>query len=184
MQISLSSLAIIIGLAVSFIHVFGVVNPAVFGEWLKKFPRSMPLGVVLMLIGTAWFVANLNSESIADFASFKPWLLGLFAAVGVGTGLFVRDFLAVRGLAVVMLLLAKLTVDTARWADTDWRLVLVTWAYVLVAGGIWFTIYPWHLRDLIGWITASQSRVRAVSFIKLAFGIVVMVLGFTVFKGA
>ena len=33
--------------------------------------------------------------------------------------------------------------------ETDWRLVLVTMAYVLVFAGMWFTISPWRFRDLI-----------------------------------
>ncbi len=72
-------------------------------------------------------------------------------------------------------------VDTARWADTDWRLVVVTWAYVLVVGGIWFTVWPWHLRDLLNWATANEKRVWIGSAIRLAFGLFVAVLGFTVY---
>jgi hypothetical protein len=71
---------------------------------------------------------------------------------------YVRDFLAVRGAALVMLLLAKLMVETARWVDTQWRLVIVIWAYGLVVGGMWFTISPWRMRDLIQWaIKRSRS---------------------------
>ena len=105
-----------------------------------------------------------------------------FAAVGIATCIYVRDFLAVRGLAIVFLLLAKLMVDTARWADTEWRLVIVTWAYVLVVAGMWFTISPWRLRDLLNWATATDTRVRVGSGIRLAFGLFVAVLGLTVFR--
>src|SRR5439155_22741864 len=85
-------------------------------------------GYALMLLGTSWFLWNLNAENISDFAAYKRLMLIGFAAVGVATCIYVRDFLAVRGLAIVFLLLAKLMVDTARWADTGWRLVIVTWA--------------------------------------------------------
>jgi len=88
----------------------------------------------------------------------------------------------VRGLAIVFLLLAKLMVDTARWADTEWRLVIVTWAYVLVVAGMWFTVSPWRLRDLLNWATATDARVRVGSGIRLAFGLFVAVLGLTVFR--
>ena len=87
-----------------------------------------------------------------------------------------------RGLAVVLLLCAKLMVDTARMAETEWRLVIVTWAYVWVFAGMWFTISPWRLRDLIVWSTANEQRTRLVSGLRLAFGVFVLALGLTVFK--
>src|SRR5207244_5436943 len=125
---------------------------------VRKFPRSEPWGYALMLLGTVWFLWNLNGENISDFAAYKKAMLIGFAAVGVATCIYVRDFLAVRGLAVVFLLLAKLMVDTARWEDTGWRLVIVTWAYVLVIAGMWFTVSPWRLRDLLNWGTATDQR--------------------------
>lgn len=163
-------------------QIYGLLKPAAFAAGVRKFPRSLPWGVGLMLLGTAWFIWYLNEESISDFAAWKPVLLAGFAAVGIASCIYVQDFLAVRGLAVVLLLLAKLMVDTARWVETDWRLVIVTWAYVLVIAGIWFTIWPWHLRDVLNWATANEKRVRVGSAIRLAFGLFVVVLGFTVFR--
>src|SRR4029077_2472084 len=96
----------------------------------RDFPDAAGDGVVCVY---------LSQESISDFAAYKSALLGGFAAVGIASCIFVQDFLAVRGLAVVFLVLAKLMVDTARWNPSEWRLVVVTWAYVLVIAGIWFT---------------------------------------------
>ena len=67
---------------------------------LRKFPRSEPWGYALMGLGTLWFLANLQAESISDFAAYKNLMLIGFGAVGLLTCLYVRDFLAVRGLAV------------------------------------------------------------------------------------
>jgi hypothetical protein len=139
---------------------------------------------VLMLLSTAWFVANVSHEAIADFANFKPALFALFIAVGLGACFFVRDFLPVRGLAVFILLLAQLMVESARWAETAWRLVITTWAYGMVVAGMWFTISPWRLRDLINWATANDQRTRLLSGLRLAFGLFVLCLGLTVFKTA
>lgn len=184
MHISLSILAVILGLGLGLPQIYGLMKPSEFAAGVRKFPRSLPWGVVLMLVGTAWFVLYLSEEPLSDFAAFKPILLAVFAAIGIASCIFVQDFLAVRGLAVVLLLLGKLMVDTARWADTDWRLVVVTWAYVLVVAGIWFTLYPWHLRDALNWATANEKRVRVGSAIRLAFGLFVAFLGVTVYRGA
>jgi hypothetical protein len=180
----LSLLAIILGLLFGLPHIYGVTKPGAFGTLVRKFPRYTPIGYVLMLAATAWFLLNVRQESISDFASFKPALYTLFAAVGIGACFFVRDFLAVRGLAVFWLMLAHLMVNTARWVDTQWRLVIVVWAYVWILAGMWFTISPWRLRDILNWTTASEKRTRLFSGMRLAFGLFVVALGLTVYKSA
>jgi hypothetical protein len=183
MEIKLSTLAVIMGLGIGLPQVYGLLNPTAFAAKVRKFPRSLPVGVALMLLGTVWFAWYFGQEQVSDFANAKPYLLAGFIAVGVGSCIYVQDFLAVRGLAVVFLLLAKLMVDTGRphLGGNPLVLVIQTWAYVLVVSGIWFTIWPWHLRDLLNWATANEKRVRIGSAIRLAFGLFVAELGFTVY---
>jgi hypothetical protein len=180
----LSTLSVILGLVLAVPNAYGVFKPAAFAATARKFPRHTSLGYPLMLAATVWFLYNLSQEAVSDFLSFKPGLYALFGAVGLGACIFVRDFLPVRGLAVLLLLLAKLMVDTARWVDTEWRLVMATWAYVLVIAGMWFTVSPWRLRDLIHWATANDQRTRLLSSLRLAFGVFVLALGLTVYRVA
>ncbi len=183
MTISLSLLAIVLGLGLGLPQIYGLANPGAFGAAVRKFPRSLPWGYALMLLGTGWFLFNLSQESIADFAAWKNLLFLGFAAVGIGSCFYVQDFLAVRGLAVVLLLLAKLMVDTGRPHLTQTSLVLLVqvWAYLLVVAGIWLTISPWRLRDLLNWTTATDQRIKVGCGIRLAFGLLIAGLGFTVF---
>ena len=122
----LSLLTILLGLGMGLPQVYGVARPAQLAAAARKFTRNLPLGVLLMLLGTAWFVWNVNIEPIADFSAFKPYMIGGFIAVGIGSCIFVQDFLAVRGLAVVLLLLGKLMVDSG--------LRLAFAAFVLILG--------------------------------------------------
>jgi hypothetical protein len=183
MTIKLSTLALLLGLGLGLPQIYGLLKPTEFAAAVRKFPRSLSWGYALMLLGTAWFLWNLSQESIADFAAYKNVLLLGFAAVGLGTCIFVQDFLAVRGLAVVLLLLAKLMVDTGRpyLAQTSWVLVIQAWAYLLVVGGMWLTVSPWRLRDLLGWATANEKRVKLGCGIRLAFGLFVATLGIVKF---
>jgi hypothetical protein len=183
MNLSLSTLAIALGVLAGLPQVYGLAKPAQFRAAVRKFPRSLPWGIALMLLGTAWFLYYLSQESIADFASWKNALFAAFAAVGIGSCIFVQDFLAVRGLAVVLLLLAKLMVDTGRpyLAQTHWVLVIQTWAYLLVLAGMWLTISPWRLRDFLEWCTADEKRIKVGCGLRLAFALLVLVLGLKVF---
>src|SRR5437773_7783402 len=184
LHVKLSTLAIILGFFATLLNGYGLLKPAAFAAAARKFPRYTPIGYVLMLVSTIWFVSNVGHESIADFANFKPVLYALFIAVGLGACVFVRDFLPVRGLAVFLLLVAQLMVDTARWVETPWRLVITTWAYLMVLAGMWFTVSPWRLRDIIQWATANEQRTRILSGVRTAFGLFVLCLGLTVFRAA
>jgi hypothetical protein len=182
MTVKLSTLSIFLGSVVVLVNLFGLLQPAKFAEAARKFPRSLPAGYFFMMLGTAWFILNVRAESLADFEPLKPYLCLLFVGVGVGSCFFVQDFLAVRGLAVVMLLLGKLMVDSGRWVESPWRLVIALWAYALVIMGIWLTVSPWRLRDMIQWANANETRVRLGSGLRVVFGLVVLVLGVVVFK--
>ena len=129
-QPSLASLSILLGLGYLIPQIYGLARPLEFGEKLRKFPRSNGWGYCLVGLATLWFLRTVQQEDIADFAAYKRIMLFGFAALGIATCIYVRDFLAVRGYAVLLLLAAKLMVDTARWVDTEWRLVIVLWAYL------------------------------------------------------
>lgn len=180
----LSTLTIALGLIFFLPHAYALLRPSAFAAAVRKFPRSQSWGFALMGLGTAWFLWNLDHESISDFAAYKNLMLLGFGAVGVLTCIFVQDFLAVRGLSVVLLLLAKLMLDTARWHDSQWRLVISTLAYVWILAGMWFTVSPWRLRDLIQWATANEQRLRMLSAFRLAVGILLVILGLTVFRAS
>lgn len=182
--ISLSTLAVILGLGMGLPQIYGFMNPTGFAAGVRKFPRSVPWGLTLMILGTTWFLWNLGQESISDFATWKNVLIGGFAAVGIGTCIFVQDFLAVRGLAVILLLLAKLMVDTGRqYLDkTHWVLLFQAWAYALVIAGIWFTVSPWRLRDFLEWATANDKRIKVGCAVRLGFGLFMAALGILKFK--
>ncbi len=181
----LSLLSILLGAGLSVPQIFALARPKEFTATARKFPRNYAAGLVLMLLATGWFVWIVNNEPIADFSAYKPAMLAGFTAVGVLACIFVRDFLAARGLAVVLLLLAKLMVDTGRphLGESPFVLVIQTWAYVLVIGGIWFTVMPWKLRDLLEFATANETRIRIGSGLRLAFAVFVIGLGLTVFRG-
>jgi hypothetical protein len=180
----LSLLSILLGVGMSVPQIYGLAKPVQFAAAARKFPRNLPAGIFLMLLGTAWFLWIVNAEPIADFSAFKPYMMAGFAAVGILSCVFIQDFLAVRGLAVVLLLLAKLMVDTGRphLGDTHWVLVIQIWAYVLIAAGIWFTVTPWKLRDFLNWATATEARIKIGSAVRLAFAIFIVALGLTAFR--
>jgi hypothetical protein len=180
----LSLLAILLGAGFGLPQLYAFANPQKFAATVRSFPRSLPAGIFLMLVGTAWFLWNVKLEPIADFAAYKSAMMMAFAAIGILSCLFVQDFLAVRGLAVVFLLLAKAMLDTGRphLGETPWVLVIQGWAYLLILAGMYFTVVPWKLRDFLNFMTATQARIKIGSAIRLSFALFVLILGLTAFR--
>lgn len=185
-DISLSNFAMLLGLLLAVPAVIGLTSPDKFKTVMREFPRSNSWGYFFMLLGTAWFVHNVNQEQVADFQSYKKILLSFFAGVGIASCIFVRDFLAVRGVAVVLLLLAKWMVDTGRpfLGETSWVILWQALAYVFIVAGIWLTVSPWRLRDLIHWGTDNEKRIKLACGARLVFCLLIVVLGATVFRTA
>ena len=180
----LSLLAILLGAGFALPQLYAFANPQKFAATVRSFPRNLPAGIFLMLLGTAWFLWNVNVEPIADFAAYKSTMMMAFAAIGILSCIYARDFLAVRGLAVVFLLLAKAMLDTGRphLGESPWVLVIQVWAYLLVLAGMYFTIAPWKLRDFLNFMTATQARIKIGSAIRLSFALFVLILGLTAFR--
>lgn len=92
MAVKLSTLSIGLGLSFAALNLFGLLFPARFGAGARKFPRSIPVGYVLTLAGTAWFVWIVRQESLADFEPLKPLLFTLFVGVGLAPAFLCRIF--------------------------------------------------------------------------------------------
>ena len=181
-EISLSTLSLILGALALGGGVWGITAREQALEFVKGFPRNDNAGYVTILAAMVWFLLILKGESMSDFERYRLHFNVFILATGIGACIYLKDYLAVRGSSVLMILLAKLIVDTARWHESDWRLVLVTMAYIMVVKGMWFTASPWRMRDLIEYVTATDERFNKVCVARVVFGALLLGLGFTVFK--
>lgn len=177
---TLAQLFLFLSVAMIASHLVAFLKPDATSAWLKRFPRNIPVGVVLMLAGTAWFEWNLWHENLSDIAPWKNLMLIGFGAVGVACCFFVQDFLAVRGLTVLMLMAAWWICEHVRWHASPWRNVLTAWAYVWVFLGLWWSMSPWRMRDAIQWVTQESNRFRLAAAGGLAWGLILGALGLAV----
>ncbi|HTH50027.1 MAG TPA: hypothetical protein VMB21_21115 [Candidatus Limnocylindria bacterium] len=178
----LFQLSLILGLGMVLSHSWALLRPASATRWLRGFPRNIPAGFFLMLLATAWFEWNLMNETLDDIAPYKNILIIFFPLLGVACCFYAQDYLAVRGLTVVLLLLAFVTCETARWHPSLWRDALTGWAYVWVLSALWLSVQPWRLRNWIGWLTATEDRLKRAAMAGLAWGLLITTLGVTVFR--
>jgi hypothetical protein len=147
---------------------------------LKTMPRSMPAAVVFFGAGALWFLWNVMHLSSADFGDYKMMLGIAFAAIAVLAFKCVPDFLAVRGLCVLVLLAASPLLGAAYMEyQYPQRLFLVTFVYVLIALAIWLGASPFRLRDFFEWLFARPGRIRTAGGVLLGYGLVLSLVAFT-----
>jgi hypothetical protein len=143
---------------------------------LKAFPRHRMTAIITMVIGGGWFLWKITQLGQSDFGDYKNLLLLLFGATLVGSILYVRDFLAVRGVAIIILLSANTGLKAAFGLyDIPGRLVLVSILYLFIVAAIYYGTMPFKMRDTLNWLYAAPVRVRALGSLFTVMGIALLV---------
>ena len=159
----------------------GVIVPAKFREHLRKFPRSVLWGRVLVGMAALWAGIVMFRAATDDWAWARPLVvIGVPVAYWLVTN-FAEQFLAIRGTAALMLLVSKIAVDAADLSDSPSRLVITVLAYVWVCAAMWMAAAPHQVRDMIGFFTANDSRCRISCGIGTLVGLLLVLLGLFVY---
>src|SRR5437868_3231537 len=144
----------------------------------RSLPRSRIAGIVLLTLALLWSLWLLATIEMGEFASFRRPLL---IALPIGYVLvlrFVDEFLAVRALGILCLLMAEPLIDAAFLRYEMSRLLVTVFAYLLVVAGLLWVTMPYLLRDQINWSARSAFRWRFLHAIAFVYGGVI--LGFAI----
>ncbi|MGB0264384.1 MAG: hypothetical protein ACPGCT_06210 [Opitutales bacterium] len=145
----------------------------------KAFPRSQTASYLLMGAAAAWFLTHVAQLGPADFGQYKHLLFGLFLLTALGSFYFVPDFLAVRGLAGLMLLSAHAVLDAAYMQDPQARLFLVSFVYCAIVVALILGGSPYRLRDFFDWLYRRPNRPRLLGGCFSAYGLLLTAIAFT-----
>jgi hypothetical protein len=150
--------------------------PARLETLVRGFPRNRATAIVTMLLGGGWFLWKITQLGQSDFGDYKNLLLILFAATLIGSILYVQDFLAVRGVAILVLLSANTGLKSAFGLyDIPGRLVLVTILYLFIVAALIFGTIPFKMRDLVDWAYAAPFRVRMIGSVFTVMAVLLLV---------
>ncbi|MBI5685615.1 MAG: hypothetical protein HZC54_11095 [Verrucomicrobia bacterium] len=179
--VPLKAVAIAVGTAIIATRLPGILKPQAYRDWLRKFPRAVVPGIVFLSIALIWCLIIVNGAREDGMAVPKNFVYLFLIGVYVGLIALKFDFLAVRGLSILLLMIAKVVVDSANQLETPWRLVMTVIAYIWAILGMWFTVSPYRMRDMIEWSIASDSRLRTLSAVGCVFGLFLIGLGLFVY---
>ncbi|MCX6935234.1 MAG: hypothetical protein NTZ01_03435 [Verrucomicrobia bacterium] len=178
---SLSQVAVWLGFGLLLTHGWGLFDYAKSSAWWKSFPRSDMAGGGLLTLATIWAAWLAGTINLMEYTRFRPlFILGVIG-LGVTSWLYVREFIAVRALGVLLLLGANVLLDAAFLREDAARLVVVAYAYVIIVKGMFMVGAPYLLRDAIDWGFATPARGKAFLGVGLFFGIVLLGLGLFVY---
>jgi hypothetical protein len=192
-QLSLFTVGLILAIWLIGLHAIMLAKPAMMQEFLKKFPRDPMMGQILLGIGLAWFwllIApdNLGKLSalamdLGEFNGAKGILRILVPVTLILVAISVRDFLAVRALGVVGLMVASPLLESAFLKDPSSRLLVPIFAYALLTASLFWVGMPYLFRDAVAWVTADQKRWTACSLAGLCYGLATLVCALAFWRG-
>jgi|UniRef100_UPI004049B866 hypothetical protein len=147
---------------------------------LKALPRSQTAAMVFFGGGAIWFLYRVWHLSEADFGNFRAILAIAFAAIALLSFKYVPDFLAVRGLSVLVLLGAGPLLGAAfMHYELPQRLLMVTLVYLFIALAIYLGAVPYRLRDFFEWLFRRPPRARMLGGVLLGYGLLLTITAFT-----
>jgi hypothetical protein len=147
---------------------------------LTALPRSPSAALLFFGAGSLWFLYRVWHLSPADMGDYRTPLTIAFAVIAGLSFKYVPDFLAVRGLAVLMLLVAQPLLAAAYMEyEQPQRLFMVTLVYIGIALALYLGAVPYRLRDFLGWLFQQPGRARALGWGLLGYGALLTVVAFT-----
>ncbi|MCX6867205.1 MAG: hypothetical protein NTV46_13485 [Verrucomicrobia bacterium] len=184
-HLSLFTIGLILSVWLIGSHGLMLAKPALVQGFLKKFPRDQATGQILLGIGLAWFWLLIAPDGLGklsalamdlgEFNGAKPLLRILVPVSLILVAISVKDFLAVRALGVVGLMVASPMLEAAFLKDPSSRLLVPIYAYALLTASLFWVGMPYLFRDAVTWVTADPKRWTLLSFAGLGYGVATLV---------
>ncbi len=170
------------------LHVLMLTKPDFCKAWLKKLPRHYQAGVIVMSVAMGWFwflvapagnsvipVLSSLSRDLAEFNVAKPALRIVVPLFAIGMCLHVREFLFVRALGLLALMVAGPLLQAAMFKDESTRILIPIFTYIIITAGLFFVGMPYLFRDFVNWVTASDKRWNIMTWAGLGYGVMVLI---------
>jgi hypothetical protein len=172
---------IVIGLALLAAHLWAWKNADKAKAFMRAFPRHYGWGAALLTIDFIWGMIVLANMDMGEFFFLRKWFLTLVPIGFVAVLIYVREFLAVRALGCLMLLVSGPVLASAFLQPQLTRLLLPTLAYVWIIVGMYFIGMPYLMRDWVNWLLAKEGRYGAAIWAGVAYGAALLLLAVTTY---
>jgi len=184
-ETGLRTVGICLGAYLVLVHLAVMLRPTRVGEILRAFPRHKLAGQVLLVVAALWAWALFRGVQIGsfeiprmdmgEFFGLRTMILYGVPIAAVLIIIYADEFLSVRALGCLMLLLAAVLLDAAFLRPHGSRLLISVFAYVVIIKAMFWVGMPYLFRDQVGWATANVLRMRVLAAGGFGYGVVVLV---------
>ena len=137
---------------------------------LRKFLRSEAANSVTFSVAGIWFLGHVLTLCESDFGEYKYVLFIFFLTIILIALSKLRDFLSVRGAAMLCLLISNELLKVAFLQPYVSRLILVLFVYLSIIAAMVFGGWPYMARDCVNFIFCYPTRPRLLGFCFTAYG--------------
>lgn len=167
---------ILLGLALLGTHLWALKNADQSKAFLRAFPRHYGWGALILTIDFVWAMLVLANMDMGEFFFLRNWFLTLVPIGYLLVLTCVKEFLSVRALGSLLLLVAGPVLASAFLQPQMTRLLLPLLAYAWIISGLFFVGMPYLMRDGIAWLLAKESRWNLAVFSGIGYGLALLVL--------
>ena len=180
-MLSLSTIAVLLGVLMLVLCVPGLVRPELQRKLLLAFPRNVMASRILAAIAVFWVSWIVFHGNLGRFAVLQPMVYLAGPLLLVVLLLYLDELLAPRALGFLLLLAANPILVAARWHESNWSILMSLIAYIMVIKGIILVLSPFRFRLALNFWADKESRYRLMNFLGVGMGVLVVILGISVY---
>lgn len=173
--IPLKGTGIVVALGLIASHVWALKNKDKTQAFLKAFPRTYTWGAILLTLDFLWAEFMLANMDMGEFFTMRSNFMYIVAGGYFAVLFYMKEFLAVRALGSLMLLVAGPVLTAAFLQPQTSRLLLPILAYVWIIVGMFFIGMPFLMRDWVNALLAKSQRWNLAVYGGIAYGVVLLV---------
>ena len=181
-MLTAAPLSLLVGACLLLVYLPLALAPQPAGRFWATLPRNRWVGFALSAICLLWASFYLKTIPMGVVERIKPYL-PVLTVVTIGlVWAFMPDLLMCRALGGLLVLLPTPLLKSSWHLDTNWRYVIIALAYIMAIDGMILILSPFRLRQVIDWVNATPSRLRNAGAVGSAVGLLLILLGLTVYR--
>jgi hypothetical protein len=180
-SLTLAQVSLLLGIFYLLTHAIPLWKFEPSKNFLLKIHRNDKLGVGIFTIATLWAIYLIGTMDLMEYTPYRHiFVLVVFVIAGL-TVYYLRDYIAVRAIGILLLLFANVMLDAAFLRDEPAKYVITILAYLMIIKGMFLVSMPYLFRDFIQWFYAKPQRAKISLMLGSLAGLALILLGVLVY---
>ena len=173
---SLVTLSYLVSFFLILLGLLCLIRPKKLSLFCYRFLDNECFGTGTLFLGGIWFLWEVSQLSEADFGQYKIFLIVLFSLLFISCWMYWKDWLSVRGLSLISLLLMHQCLGVGYMQTAVVRPWISLFCYVIIIAALFFGTYPYRAGDFFKWSCerAGVWPIRCLGGFSLFYGLFIV----------